>query len=214
MLLLYPTLRAGPPAPGHRWRGRNRRRRAVPWSRVNACSGGDIGSACRQGSGRSRFVFRTLGRLGQSLPGPFRAADSGAESRSSLRARDRGPQASVLSQEATAEFRPLKVSTNRRHKLSLPQFTAEAALYKSMSNFRSSGLMHQSSATGNGITLAGSCTCTDPGCTCTCPASPPPNHCSGCEKLSGCAQLKCLCSCEGGIPVYVDAPTRCGWVCT
>lgn len=98
--------------------------------------------------------------------------------------------------------------------MKLPGFTAEAALHEAMNTYRPSGLMRQSAATRNGVVLAGTCTCTDPGCTWTCPTPQPPNACTRCEPLSGCAKLKCLCECEGGIPVPVDAPTRCGWVCT
>jgi hypothetical protein len=98
--------------------------------------------------------------------------------------------------------------------MKLPGFTAEAAIYRAMSNYRPSGLTHKSSAVGGSIILAGTCTCTDPSCTWTCPAPQPPNPCTRCEPLSGCAKLECLCICEGGIPVHVDSPTRCGWVCT
>ena len=81
----------------------------------------------------------------------------------------------------------------------IPGFTAEDSLYATKQQYRGT----QGTGMRNGVTLAGTCTCTDPGCTWTCPLPPPPpiDDCDRCMRLSGCARKICFCECGGGICV-------------
>ena len=99
--------------------------------------------------------------------------------------------------------RPLNLTTTRRLNMSamnMPGFSAEASVYKvARCYYRTSGRSRASAMRGV-VGPAGACSCTDPGCTWTCPVPPPPyDPCNRCRRLSGCAQKRCFCECDGGI---------------
>jgi len=84
--------------------------------------------------------------------------------------------------------------------MSMPGFAAQVSLYQSSGHYRSTTMQ------GIGIdsiALAGTCTCSDPGCTWSCPAPPPPDDCNRqCGHLTGCARNRCFCeadACGNGI---------------
>src|SRR5882724_7672012 len=77
-----------------------------------------------------------------------------------------------------------------------PGFNADASVYKTNSQYRIGSTTSQTSGIRNGITLAGTCTCTDPHCTWTCPRQPP--TCPECQFLAGCNLGECRCERLGG----------------
>jgi hypothetical protein len=81
--------------------------------------------------------------------------------------------------------------------INIPGFTAEASLYKTNLQYHLASM--QRGGVSNSITLAGACTCTDPGCSWTCPSPPPPDPCEHCQGLTGRARFVCECECGGGI---------------
>jgi hypothetical protein len=93
----------------------------------------------------------------------------------------------------------------------MPGFTAEASTYKSNIQYHVTHMTNQVMDIGGRVTLAaGTCSCTDPGCTWSCPA-PPIDPC-GCDRLHGCARIRCDCECNGGSTE--SAPSApCGFVC-
>jgi hypothetical protein len=95
--------------------------------------------------------------------------------------------------------------------MNTPGFTAEASLNATSGQYHATSSMNRISGTGGGITLAGTCTCTDPQCTWTCPS---PDPCAHCRSLpTACARARCFCICNDGIPIpSIHAP--CGFVCT
>jgi hypothetical protein len=89
--------------------------------------------------------------------------------------------------------------------MTVPGFTAEASVYATQHRYLT--VMHGRSM-NNRVALAGTCTCSDPGCdnptcTCSCPQQDP------CDVLCGpmpprgnttkyCNWLSCECRCNGG----------------
>src|SRR6266550_5943844 len=97
--------------------------------------------------------------------------------------------------------------------MNIPRFAAEASLYRTSRHYAMTGTIDQAGGIGNALTLAGTCTCTDPNCSWTCPS---PDPCTHCGIFKGCARQRCLCECADGIPVDVrPSPTfPCGFECT
>ena len=94
--------------------------------------------------------------------------------------------------------------------MNIPGFTASASAYKTSGRYFMTSMTSQI----GGVTLAGTCTCTDPNCTWTCPI---PDPCARCGSLpTPCARARCFCLCEGGIPVSCrPGPScPCGFLCT
>jgi hypothetical protein len=87
--------------------------------------------------------------------------------------------------------------------MTIPGFTAEASAYKS------TGQYHMSALDGAHRTLGVS------------PASAhtdqalagPIDPCRRCIRMSGCARSRCLCQCDGGIPI-ASSHAHCGFLCT
>jgi len=98
--------------------------------------------------------------------------------------------------------------------MTLPGFTADSSIYRTRLSYYTAmgsgalGVPADPMASGD-ITMAGSCTCTDPGCTWTCPP-PPPDPCQRCNSLSGCARFKCFCKCAGGVLTPPNPWFPCG----
>ena|SRR5215471_10066320 len=99
--------------------------------------------------------------------------------------------------------------------MNIPGFTADASIYRMNEGYYMSGVMN--SVNSEGVTLAGSCTCSDPTCanpTCSCSCPPPPDPCTHCASLPTlCARVRCFCTCAGGIPVPSHFG-QCGFLCT
>lgn len=81
--------------------------------------------------------------------------------------------------------------------MNMPGFNAESSVY--VTQYRYMTAM-RGYAANNGVALAGTCTCSDPGCdnptcTCSCPIQDP---CDVCDRLVGCNRLACECRCNGG----------------
>jgi hypothetical protein len=98
--------------------------------------------------------------------------------------------------------------------MNLPGFTAEALVHRKKTQYRTAWTTAEIGKLPQGITLAGTCTCTDPNCTWTCPSPPTPDPCARCRNLADpCARARCYCICNDGIPVPSPfAP--CHFVCT
>jgi hypothetical protein len=98
--------------------------------------------------------------------------------------------------------------------MNIPGFTAEASV--GVNAYRSYLAGAQGRDTSNPLVLAGSCTCTDPGCdnptcTCRCPITDP---CDQCDRISNvCAKERCLCTCNGGHISFSPRPP-CFFQCT
>jgi len=88
-----------------------------PRPRVNARSGGDIGSACRQGAVNYGGYFSHWAGSRKAGPDPSELRTP-VLSREVLRARDRRRRVSVLGHEVVAVFTTLNISTNRRYQMS------------------------------------------------------------------------------------------------
>jgi hypothetical protein len=94
--------------------------------------------------------------------------------------------------------------------MNIPGFAAESSVYVTKRQYRISGM--RGGSIRNRITPAGTCTCTDPACTWSCPVPPPPDDCTRCRRLTGCAKSRCLCECVGGI-VINNPHAPCGFRC-
>jgi hypothetical protein len=100
--------------------------------------------------------------------------------------------------------------------MNLPRLTAAASIYTTITRLNS---LYLAIATGGSPPVrsvvgsaADSFQCTSPNCTWSCP---PLDLClQQCGKiLNACARKRCVCTCEGGVPVSApDIP--CGFVCT
>jgi hypothetical protein len=99
--------------------------------------------------------------------------------------------------------------------MNMPRFTAGASIYNSPMpmNLRHPAIAISALAPGHSVTLGvDSCHCTSPNCTWSCPTPDP------CVQLCGkiinvCERKKCVCECNGGIPVSAPG-IACGFVCT
>jgi hypothetical protein len=91
-----------------------------------------------------------------------------------------------------------ELSARLENEMTVPGFMAEASVYATQ--YRYLTVMHGRSM-NDGIALAGTCTCSDPGCdnptcVCSCPQRDPCD--ARCGHLSGCNLLACECTCNGG----------------
>ena len=100
--------------------------------------------------------------------------------------------------------------------MNLPRLAASASIYNPMTRLHS---LYHAIATGrpvpgrNAVALAAdSCQCTSPNCTWSCPPSDPCLQQCG-KILNACARKRCVCKCEGGVPVPAPG-IPCGFVCT
>ncbi len=81
--------------------------------------------------------------------------------------------------------------------MTMPGFTAEASVYATQNRYLT-GL--QGWGLNNRVALAGTCTCTDPGCTFSCPSPPPPPPPPDCRRqCAGGRNTQQCCDCTGGI---------------
>lgn len=93
----------------------------------------------------------------------------------------------------------------------LPGFTAPESLYRASGHYVTGGTLVRSSAAGEGVVLAYSCSCTDPNCknpttTCTCDCELP-DPCGYCLSIRDrCARAKCMCTCNDGIIMPNQTP--------
>jgi hypothetical protein len=99
--------------------------------------------------------------------------------------------------------------------MNMPGFTAEASVYKTKGRYYTTSISHELLSMSEGVELAGTCTCTAPGCdnpTCSCTCPPPQDPCQiKCGGLkSSCLRRSCFCDCAGGDFVCRDpSTTRC-----
>jgi hypothetical protein len=90
-----------------------------------------------------------------------------------------------------------KCHETEESEMTTPGFTAEASVYASQNRYLT-GL--QGSGLSSRVALAGSCTCTDPGCTFSCPSPPPPPDCTAeCAGQHFPQVTQRCCDCNGGI---------------
>jgi hypothetical protein len=86
----------------------------------------------------------------------------------------------------------------------LPGFTAQIPLERASGHYLAREAALRASTTGQGVTPAYPCACSDPNCqnpipTCTCDCPPGPDPCAYCLKLpTPCARSRCECICNGG----------------
>jgi hypothetical protein len=84
--------------------------------------------------------------------------------------------------------------------MSMPGFSAEASVYRQNGHYYTTS--NWASAISWGLRVAGTCTCSDPGCdnptcTCSCPQQDPCDaRCGGISD--NCKQRQCYCTCYGG----------------
>src|SRR5262245_40242876 len=82
--------------------------------------------------------------------------------------------------------------------MTTPGFTADASLYATRQRYLT---VMNGAGLNSRVVLAGTCTCSDPGCdnpTCTC-SCPQQDPCDKCFAISDqCRQRHCLCQCVGG----------------
>src|SRR5271166_4180910 len=80
-----------------------------------------------------------------------------------------------------------------RAEMTMPGFTAESSVYVTQNQYLT-GL--QGWGLNNRVALAGTCTCSDPGCTFSCP-SPPPPPLDPCRDVCRGGDSPACCSCQG-----------------
>jgi hypothetical protein len=100
--------------------------------------------------------------------------------------------------------------------MNMPGLTAEASIYKTNLQYRSTNT--QGISMRNSVYLAGACKCTDPNCTWMC-LSPSPDLCKiECQGLTGCALSRYYCTCGENLgTIHETVPTSfnpCGFYCT
>ncbi len=79
--------------------------------------------------------------------------------------------------------------------MTIPGFTADAAIYEGAGQYRVSATRSDRGT---------------PGVT---PASIIVDPCRRCSRMTGCAKSRCLCQCDGGIAMS-NSHAHCGFLCT
>ena len=77
--------------------------------------------------------------------------------------------------------------------MNTPGFTAEVSVYATQNRYLTA---QQGWGLNNRVALAGTCTCTDPGCTFSCPSPPPPPD--PCDAVCRGHNPRACCICSGG----------------
>lgn len=87
--------------------------------------------------------------------------------------------------------------------MTIPGFTAEASAYESRRQYR--GFALDGTLRASGVSLAGALA----------PQAPiePIDPCRRCARMFGCAKNRCLCQCDGGVPI-ASSHAHCGFLCT
>jgi hypothetical protein len=87
--------------------------------------------------------------------------------------------------------------------MTIPGFTAEASAYESTRQYRGFALdgAHEASGVSPASTHADEA------------AIGPIDPCRRCARMFGCTKSRCLCQCDGGIPL-ANSHAHCGFLCT